>query len=147
MQTGFWDAEGLKGIRTPILFVAGSVDDVAGYEKGARALFEGALDPRSVLGFHRLERLLELLGAAFAAHLEDALFARDERGERLELLYLLVYLLSHRNDVTAEYSRYGDPYRRFSVVSENVFGRVRVVFSDVGDVSEVDEAVAPAAAN
>jgi predicted dienelactone hydrolase len=34
MQNGFWDAEGLKGIRTPIMFVAGSVDDVAGYEKG-----------------------------------------------------------------------------------------------------------------
>src|SRR4051794_26652464 len=33
MQGGFWDAEGLKGIATPILFVAGSADDVAGYEK------------------------------------------------------------------------------------------------------------------
>ncbi len=39
MQTGFWDADGLKGIRTPILFVAGSVDDVAGYEKGTRAIY------------------------------------------------------------------------------------------------------------
>jgi predicted dienelactone hydrolase len=39
MQAGFWDAEGLRGIRTPILFVAGSVDDVAGYEKGTRAIY------------------------------------------------------------------------------------------------------------
>lgn len=44
MQNGFWDAEGLKGIRTPVLFVAGSVDDVSGYEKGTRAIFEGAVN-------------------------------------------------------------------------------------------------------
>ncbi len=44
MQAGFWDQEGLKGIRTPVLFVAGSVDSVAGYEKGTRAIFEGAVN-------------------------------------------------------------------------------------------------------
>jgi predicted dienelactone hydrolase len=44
MQNGFWDAEGLKGVRTPVLFVAGSVDDVSGYEKGTRAIFEGAVN-------------------------------------------------------------------------------------------------------
>ena len=44
MQTGFWDAEGLKGIRTPVLFVAGSVDDVAGYEKGTRAIYLAAVN-------------------------------------------------------------------------------------------------------
>lgn len=44
MQNGFWDAEGLKGIRTPVMFVAGSVDDVSGYEKGTRAIFQGAVN-------------------------------------------------------------------------------------------------------
>jgi len=44
MATGFWDAEGLKGIRTPMLFVAGSVDDVAGYEKGTRAIYQDAIN-------------------------------------------------------------------------------------------------------
>jgi predicted dienelactone hydrolase len=43
MQGGFWDAEGLRGIRTPVLFVAGSADDVSGYERGTRAIFEGAV--------------------------------------------------------------------------------------------------------
>jgi predicted dienelactone hydrolase len=43
MQNGFWDAAGLQGIRTPVLFVAGSADAVAGYEKGTRAVFEGAV--------------------------------------------------------------------------------------------------------
>jgi predicted dienelactone hydrolase len=44
MQTGFWDAEGLKGITTPVLFVAGSADDVSGYEKGTRAIYAGAVN-------------------------------------------------------------------------------------------------------
>jgi predicted dienelactone hydrolase len=44
MAGGLWDAEGLKGIRTPILFVAGSLDDVAGYEKGTRAIYQAAVN-------------------------------------------------------------------------------------------------------
>ena len=44
MQGGFWDADGLSGIRTPVLFVAGSADDVSGYEKGTRAIFQGAVN-------------------------------------------------------------------------------------------------------
>jgi predicted dienelactone hydrolase len=44
MQVGFWNAEGLKGITTPLLFVAGSLDEVAGYEKGARAIYMGAVN-------------------------------------------------------------------------------------------------------
>ncbi len=44
MQAGMWDAEGLRGIRTPVLFVAGSVDDISGYAKGTRAMFEGAVN-------------------------------------------------------------------------------------------------------
>jgi predicted dienelactone hydrolase len=44
MQTGFWDAEGLKGIKTPVLFVAGSVDEIAGYEKGTKAIYTGAVN-------------------------------------------------------------------------------------------------------
>lgn len=44
MQSGFWDAAGLAGIKTPMLVVAGSVDAVAGYEKGPRAIYEGAVN-------------------------------------------------------------------------------------------------------
>jgi len=44
MVGGFWDAEGLKGIATPVLFVAGSVDDVAGYEKGTKAIYQSAVN-------------------------------------------------------------------------------------------------------
>lgn len=49
MQRGFWDAEGLKGIDRPILFIAGSIDDVSGYEKGTKALFEGAVNAERYL--------------------------------------------------------------------------------------------------
>jgi len=44
MQNGFWDAEGLKGITTPVLFVAGSVDNVAEYERGTKAIFQQAIN-------------------------------------------------------------------------------------------------------
>ena len=44
MQGGFWDLEGLKGIRTPVMFVAGSVDDVSGYERGTRAIYQAAVN-------------------------------------------------------------------------------------------------------
>ena len=44
MQGGYWDAEGLKGIRTPVMFVAGSADDVSGYEKGTRAIYQSTVN-------------------------------------------------------------------------------------------------------
>lgn len=44
MNAGYWDAAGLAGIRTPTLFLAGSADTVAGYEKGTRAIYEGAVN-------------------------------------------------------------------------------------------------------
>jgi predicted dienelactone hydrolase len=40
MEHGFWDATGLAGIAKPILYVAGSVDDVSGYEKGVRPMWQ-----------------------------------------------------------------------------------------------------------
>ncbi len=44
MQGGFWDAEGLQGIHTPVMFVAGSADEVSGYDKGVRAIYQGAVN-------------------------------------------------------------------------------------------------------
>ncbi len=51
-NAGFWDAAGLAGITTPMFFVAGSVDDVAGYSPGARNIFEASVNaPRYLLTF------------------------------------------------------------------------------------------------
>src|SRR5919112_151334 len=44
MQRGFWNQEGLTRIRTPMLYVAGSKDDVSGYENGVRALYDGTVN-------------------------------------------------------------------------------------------------------
>jgi len=44
MPAGLWDSAGLAGIRTPTLFVAGSADEVSGYENGTRAIFRGAVN-------------------------------------------------------------------------------------------------------
>jgi len=40
MERGVWDKEGLKGLKVPTFFVAGSKDDVSGYEEGTKAIYE-----------------------------------------------------------------------------------------------------------
>jgi predicted dienelactone hydrolase len=44
MTRNVWNAEGLAGIKIPSFFVAGSMDDISGYEKGTKAIFEGAVN-------------------------------------------------------------------------------------------------------
>ena len=52
MNTGFWDDEGLAGIEIPMLFIAGSDDQVSLYDDGVRAIWEGATSvERSLLTF------------------------------------------------------------------------------------------------
>lgn len=43
MQRGMWDEKGLSEIKVPILFMAGSADDVSDYQKGIRKIFEGKM--------------------------------------------------------------------------------------------------------
>ena len=38
-----WDEAGLAGVRTPLLFVSGDQDDVAGYQDGVLPLFQGTV--------------------------------------------------------------------------------------------------------
>ena len=49
MNTGFWNAEGLAGIETPVFFMAGSADDVSGYLNGTKAIFKGAVNAERYL--------------------------------------------------------------------------------------------------
>ncbi len=46
---GFWDAAGLAGIRMPVFYVAGSVDDVSGYAPGVRNIFEASVNAHRFL--------------------------------------------------------------------------------------------------
>jgi predicted dienelactone hydrolase len=41
-SAGMWDRDALAVITTPVLFVAGSADDIVGYETGVRALYLAA---------------------------------------------------------------------------------------------------------
>lgn len=42
MQRGMWDDAGLRELKVPVFFIAGSADDVSDYDKGIRPLFDGA---------------------------------------------------------------------------------------------------------
>ena len=44
MERGVWDANGLAGLKKPTLFIAGDQDDISGYEKGIKAIYEGAVN-------------------------------------------------------------------------------------------------------
>ncbi|MFK8082764.1 MAG: alpha/beta hydrolase family protein [Granulosicoccus sp.] len=51
-NSGFFDAQGMAGIQIPMLFVAGSQDDVSLYEDGVRALWAEAVNvDRALLTF------------------------------------------------------------------------------------------------
>ena len=49
MANEVWDAEGLKGLKTPTLFVSGSEDDISMYENGVKAIFDGAINSNRYL--------------------------------------------------------------------------------------------------
>jgi hypothetical protein len=52
MNRAFWEEEGLQGVEIPMLFIAGSDDQVSLYEEGVRAIWEGATSvERSLLTF------------------------------------------------------------------------------------------------
>lgn len=54
MERGFWDADGLALIRIPLLVMAGSEDEVSGYEGAVRAIHKGAVNtPSWLLTFHQ----------------------------------------------------------------------------------------------
>jgi predicted dienelactone hydrolase len=51
-NAGFWDATGLAGIKTPVFFVAGSMDSTSGYAPGVRNIYEGSVNaPRYLLTY------------------------------------------------------------------------------------------------
>ncbi len=49
MNTGFWNAEGLAGVKIPMLFIAGSEDDTSLYENGVRAIWENVSNVETAL--------------------------------------------------------------------------------------------------
>lgn len=56
MTQGVWNAEGLKGLQTPTFFIAGSEDDISGYENGIKAIYQGAVNSDRYLLTYRNAR-------------------------------------------------------------------------------------------
>jgi predicted dienelactone hydrolase len=46
MERGVWDSETLKGLQVPTFFIAGNQDDISGYEKGVKAIFNAAINSK-----------------------------------------------------------------------------------------------------
>ncbi|WP_162339673.1 alpha/beta hydrolase family protein [Cyclobacterium salsum] len=44
MARGVWNAEGLENLRIPTFLIAGSEDDISGYEEGVKAIYDGAIN-------------------------------------------------------------------------------------------------------
>ena len=44
MEYNLWDMESLKGLKIPTLFIAGNKDDISGYEKGTKTIYEGVIN-------------------------------------------------------------------------------------------------------
>ena len=44
MARDFWDMDGLKNITKPMFFISGGVDDVSGYEKGTKKLYQSVIN-------------------------------------------------------------------------------------------------------
>ena len=50
MNTGFWTEADLAGITVPGFYVAGDQDNVAGYENGTKAIYEGVVNSEDESG-------------------------------------------------------------------------------------------------
>ena len=48
-QHGFWDEKGLAGVRIPMFYMAGSVDDVSDYKNGIRKIYEQSVNTERYL--------------------------------------------------------------------------------------------------
>ena len=102
MQGGFWDAEGLKGIRTPVMFVAGSSDETSGYEKGTRALYQAAVNAdRYLLTFINANHNA---AAPIPAPAETYAYSEAQRG----------YPFSHYADAVWDSARMNNIFNHFA---------------------------------
>ncbi|GFE66650.1 alpha/beta hydrolase family protein [Litoreibacter roseus] len=121
MNRVFWDAETLKGITAPMLFIAGSVDDVSGYETGVRALWQQAVNAdRALLTFdnanhnaaapmpapQEADRFDEDLGFNLTEHYTDAVWD-TVRMNNIAQHFVTAWLGRHLKD-DAEMDRFLD---------------------------------------
>ena len=109
---GFWDEDGLADIEIPMMFVAGSEDDVSGYENGIRAIWEGATSvERALLTFDNANHnagapmpapaesylFSEALGFNLSEHYTDAVW-QTERMNNISQHFVTAWLNKYLKD-------------------------------------------------
>jgi predicted dienelactone hydrolase len=77
MARGVWDAEGLKGVKLPVFFVAGNLDDISGYEDGIKAMYKGTVNADRYLLTYLNARHNIAPNAPPSATIPPGAFARD----------------------------------------------------------------------
>jgi predicted dienelactone hydrolase len=112
MNYGVWDKESLQNVSIPMLFVAGSVDDVSGYEKGVRAIWQGTTKvDRALLTFDNANHSAgapmpapeesyaydEALGFNVSEHYTDAVWD-TARMNNISQHFVTVWLEKHLKD-------------------------------------------------
>jgi predicted dienelactone hydrolase len=121
MNYGVWDKESLQNVNIPMLFVAGSVDDVSGYEKGVRAIWQGTTKvDRALLTFENANHGAgapmpapeesyvydEALGFNVSEHYTDAVWD-TARMNNISQHFVTAWLEKHLKD-NAEMDKYLD---------------------------------------
>lgn len=84
MNYNVWNEQGLADIDVPMLFVAGSVDDVSGYENGVRALWQNAKNTERALLTY--ENANHSAGAPMPAP-EESFYYNEELGINVSVHY------------------------------------------------------------
>jgi predicted dienelactone hydrolase len=112
MNYGVWNKDGLQNVSIPMLFVAGSVDDVSGYEKGVRAIWQGTTKvDRALLTFDNANHSAgapmpapeesyaydEALGFNVSEHYTDAVWD-TARMNNISQHFVTVWLEKHLKD-------------------------------------------------
>lgn len=101
MNTGFWDTEILKGVKIPMFFVAGSIDDVSGYENGIRAIWEATTNvDRAMLTY---ENANHNAGAPMPAPAEANRFDEDLGSNVAEHYYDAVWDNARMNNIAQHF--------------------------------------------
>ena len=77
MARGVWDAEGLKGVKVPVFFVAGNLDDISGYEDGIKAMYKGTANADRYLLTYLNARHNVAPNAPPAGTISSGTFAKD----------------------------------------------------------------------
>jgi predicted dienelactone hydrolase len=101
MNHGMWESKALEEVSVPILFIAGSVDDVSGYENGVRALWQGTKNvSRSLLTFNNANHSA---GAPMPAPKESFVYSQE----------LGIHLSDHYTDAVWDSTRMNNISQHF----------------------------------